>query len=218
MTEVASNAASETFTASRGEISQKAGLSVRTVGTLVKRLAAAGLVTVTANFQSGSDGKARAPSTYTLLPTLGNSLPTSGNGCLTLGNGRFRPSLPSNTRKREEDVEEDVEEWSERIWEAYPRKVGKPDGLNEIKKALKIFPRDMLLERTQAFAKVRPDKTDRFTPKPSTWFHQHRFNDDPSTWNSKGSHSGPVLPPLDPGYVCDARGKVYKDVSSKVWK
>jgi hypothetical protein len=70
---------------------------------------------------------------------------------------------------------------AEQIYAAYPYKVGRPVALRAIQKALRNFPFELVLERTQLFAKVRNgDKT--FIPNPSTWYNQERFNDDPSTW------------------------------------
>ncbi len=75
------------------------------------------------------------------------------------------------------------------IYEAYPRKVGRPAALRSILKALKQFPFDFLLERTQTYAKAREGQDETFTPIPTTWFNQHRFNDDAETWKPKITRS-----------------------------
>lgn len=70
---------------------------------------------------------------------------------------------------------------AELIYASYPHKVGRPVALKAIRKALRNFTFAFLLERTQAYAKLRNgDKS--FMPHPATWFNQERFNDDPSTW------------------------------------
>lgn len=76
----------------------------------------------------------------------------------------------------------------EDIWNAYPYKVGKPDGMRAIQKALERgYEADFILARTMAYAKARNgDLT--FVPNPSTWFNQERFNDDPTTWAPKNSN------------------------------
>lgn len=84
---------------------------------------------------------------------------------------------------------------AEDIYNAYPLKVGRPDAIREIKKCFGEFGQSFLLERTVAFAKARNGDTD-FCPHPSTWFHQHRFNDDPETWKPKqpGQKKKPLKP------------------------
>lgn len=67
------------------------------------------------------------------------------------------------------------------IYALYPRKVGKPEAIKSIVRALKKFPSDLLRERTAAYAGIVRG-TDTMIPNPSTWFNQERFNDDPCTW------------------------------------
>ena len=70
---------------------------------------------------------------------------------------------------------------SESIYAEYPKKVGRPDALKAISKAISKFGAPLLLEKTKAFAVARAGNLD-FVPHPATWFNQERFNDDPSTW------------------------------------
>ncbi len=70
----------------------------------------------------------------------------------------------------------------EKIYLSYPRKVGKPKALSAIKSALKKIDANKLLELTVLYAKCRANCDHQFTPHPSTWFSQERYNDDPSTW------------------------------------
>lgn len=80
----------------------------------------------------------------------------------------------------------------EEIWEAYPKKVGKPAGLRAIKAALKKIPADELLTKTKAFRSIKAGTDIQFIPHPSTWFNQERYNDDPSTWiNGAGNSTRP---------------------------
>ena len=70
---------------------------------------------------------------------------------------------------------------AESIYAAYPLKVGKPDALKAITKAMGKTDPEKLLKITLEFSKRRgTDKS--FVPHPSTWFNQERYNDDPSTW------------------------------------
>ena len=82
------------------------------------------------------------------------------------------------------------------IYEAYPRKVGKPSAIRAILKALKVTSYETLLEKTKMYAASRNGEDAKFTPHPATWFHQERFNDDPTTWaNGNGAHA--PAPPVD---------------------
>lgn len=79
---------------------------------------------------------------------------------------------------------------AEQIYAAYPKKVGKPDAIPKIEKAMQNPPLgqdaaawpETLLRITQRFADMRRGEDPNFTPHPSTWFHQARYNDDPETW------------------------------------
>ena len=63
----------------------------------------------------------------------------------------------------------------------------------------------LIFERTVAFAATQIPG-DRYTPHPATWFNQHRFNDDPETWQSTKmqrrdrSEVAPVEESLRPKY------------------
>lgn len=79
---------------------------------------------------------------------------------------------------------------AEEIYEAYPRKVARPEAIKAIEKAMSVRPAGELLRLTTAFAATQA-KGDQFTPYPATWFNQQRFNDDPETWKPKnnGTHN-----------------------------
>jgi hypothetical protein len=77
-----------------------------------------------------------------------------------------------------------LREQAEAIYEAYPKKVGKPKAINSILSALGQFDFDLILSRTALYAKSRAGEDPQYTAHPTTWFNQHRFNDDPSTWKS----------------------------------
>ncbi len=78
----------------------------------------------------------------------------------------------------------------EEIYEAYPRKVAKPEALRAIQKAIsRGTSPNFLLERVILFGKTT-DLEARFIPHPATWFNQERFNDDPATWKN-GATSKP---------------------------
>ena len=77
------------------------------------------------------------------------------------------------------------------IYDLYPKKVGRPKAIQSILRALKEFEASFLKERTSLFAKSRIGQDPQFTPHPTTWFNQHRFNDDPNTWANKSGSNRP---------------------------
>lgn len=75
----------------------------------------------------------------------------------------------------------------ERIYEAYPRKIGRGKALLAIRKALEREianddPVKALLDKTAEFARSPAGQNGSFTPHPATWFNQGRFFDDPEEW------------------------------------
>jgi hypothetical protein len=84
---------------------------------------------------------------------------------------------------------------AERIYEAYPKKVAKPAALRAIKRALKDNTTEFLLERTRLFTTTY-NGDPKYIPYPASWFNNHRFNDDPTTWRKTASSSnGGFVPP-----------------------
>lgn len=94
----------------------------------------------------------------------------------------------------------------EEIYCAFPKKVGKPDALKAIKRALLKTSFEDLLARTKAYAAARNGDLD-FCPNPATWFNQERFNDDPRTWFPKSNGPKPKVG-RDP----------YEPMSDKLWQ
>lgn len=77
------------------------------------------------------------------------------------------------------------------IYDAYPKKMGRPKALAAIEQAVEKFGYDFVLEKTKAYATARIGQDPRFTPLPATWFNQQRFNDDPSTWKNENRPNTP---------------------------
>lgn len=80
------------------------------------------------------------------------------------------------------DSEAAPEANAEAIYKAYPLKVGKPKAIESIKRAMRKFAPNMILERTERYAVVAANIDRQFIPNPTTWYNQQRFNDDESTW------------------------------------
>jgi hypothetical protein len=108
------------------------------------------------------------------------------------GNAVTQP-LPLPNVTLESEYESENENASEKIYEAYPRKVGRPKAIAAIKKALGKITAELLLQKTNAFAHAQNGADLQFVPYPATWFNQERFNDDPATWKP-GDGKPPVIP------------------------
>lgn len=85
-----------------------------------------------------------------------------------------------------------IQQACEQIYAEYPRKVGKPDALKAILRAVTEATAPVILEKTKAYAKSRAGQDVKFTPHPATWFNQKRFNDDLET--CKPSQNGASQP------------------------
>jgi hypothetical protein len=103
-----------------------------------------------------------------------------------VGFGKPTPSSLSNLSSLSDNGESEgkppnLVPTAEDIYNAYPRKVGKPAAIRAIRAVVYRFGAANVLERTIAYCKTQ-SPGDNFTPYPATWFNQHRFNDDPATW------------------------------------
>jgi hypothetical protein len=68
----------------------------------------------------------------------------------------------------------------ETVYAEYPRKVGKPEALTQIHKAIKKHGYQHVFDRTRAFAErfAQTGKSLAFVPYPATFYAQERYNDD----------------------------------------
>lgn len=77
---------------------------------------------------------------------------------------------------------------AERIYLAYPRRIGKQAALKAITKALRAVGQDKMLAATEAYASAvsRWAESDRkYVPHPATWFNRGSYDDDPREWERK---------------------------------
>lgn len=96
---------------------------------------------------------------------------------------------PSTDKPSNKELSDDRK--AEAIYEIYPKKVGKPAAIKAIKSALKDKPFEELLKLTSEYNKARQGSDHKYTPHPSTFYNQQRYNDDKGTWrHSEQSHHG----------------------------
>ena len=71
----------------------------------------------------------------------------------------------------------------ERVYQAYPRKMGKGKALDSIRVQLRSVSAEVLLQKTQAYAAhcIAIDQDRQFIPFPSTWYNQQRYLDELET-------------------------------------
>lgn len=86
-----------------------------------------------------------------------------------------------------------------KIYEAYPRHVGRQDAIKAIDKAIKtiqgkpwvvasnrrLSAHDYLISATTRYAKATeswPAEDKKFIPHPATWFNRGSYDDDPAEW------------------------------------
>jgi hypothetical protein len=87
----------------------------------------------------------------------------------------------------------------ERIYQAYPRKVGKVAALKAIDRALALVQKeksatcetaaDFLYSQTVKFAQSPAGQSGKFTPHPATFFNSGRYFDDPNEWHHVSTNS-----------------------------
>ena len=87
-------------------------------------------------------------------------------------------------KEKDKDTNSAARQLAESVYEAYPRKVGRPVALRAILKALTTTDHETLLKATVAYAEARRGQDQQFTPMPATWFNQQRYLDEPSTWTN----------------------------------
>lgn len=80
------------------------------------------------------------------------------------------------------DALAEFDEW----WDCYPRKVGKPRALKAYVAALKKTSAGQLLTAARAFAAARAGQDQTYTPHPTTWLHDERWNDRPERQARRG--------------------------------
>jgi hypothetical protein len=111
--------------------------------------------------------------------TLGDSLGES------LGESRESPGTRNKeqgTRNKElgtrKEVLKETVEIFDCFWAAYPRRQGKTQARVAFGKASKVCDPKVIIAAAERFA-LDPNREDEYTPHPTTWLNQGRWDDDP---------------------------------------
>jgi hypothetical protein len=78
----------------------------------------------------------------------------------------------------------DIDAQAQRVYDEYPRKIGKGDALTAIRKAVKEVGFDKLHEAVLEYAKACKacQRKKEFIPYPATWIRARRWEDDREDW------------------------------------
>lgn len=95
-------------------------------------------------------------------------------------------------KSKEVLVSFEISNLEELIYSDYPRKVGRPEGLKAISKAVRKIQKQFHLADNEAaeylhkavleFARSPAGQRGTYTPHPATWMNQERWNDDRTEW------------------------------------
>jgi uncharacterized protein YdaU (DUF1376 family) len=136
--------------------------------------------TYTERARKGGLGKAQKAASSSASSTLQAML----EGCTS----------PSPLHSKKHIAQIDIE----RIYQAYPRHVGKRAALKAIERACHRIAvehdSDWLLKKVQAYALTRHGEDPQYTPHPSTWFNEGRYDDEFAKSNVAPSAAKPKSP------------------------
>lgn len=103
--------------------------------------------------------------------------------------GESTPEKTLSARPEPKDSDSMLDEMCLLIYDAYPKKVGRPAAIRAIRSAIGRELSPILLSKTRDYAAAVKGKDPRYIPHPATWFNQERYNDDPATWNPDAARS-----------------------------
>lgn len=111
----------------------------------------------------------------------------SVNGSTTLQPSRLNQRATSHSLFAVCSLHSTTQVGASEIYDAYPRKVGRPKAISAIANQMRSKCPGCLLKLTQDYARARAGSLDEIpsVPHPTTWFNQQRFNDDPATWKPR---------------------------------
>jgi hypothetical protein len=96
--------------------------------------------------------------------------------------GRSLEYYPSEHYLKEHYEEQNVialkPSFFDMFWQVYPRKAGKQAAMKAFSKACELVEASVIVEAAQCF-RDDPNRTDEFTPHPTTWLNQGRWDDEP---------------------------------------
>lgn len=184
--------ATHTCFPSRRTIADKARISLSGVDRAIKELVSINALTVEKRFSHNKD---RTSNLYTLI-YRGVSSPVTRGG-VTGDEGSSHPRLgvaseliqelePYNENQRTKAKKKQtpstfVDENFDRFWAIYPRKTGKGEARKAWLKAIVLATPDLIIAGVERYAPTRIGEDPKYTPLPTTWLNQQRWEDEPET-------------------------------------
>lgn len=164
---------------SQATIATKASVSIRTVQRCVNALVSAGYLRMEKHAGGSANCREdRRPHRYTINMSRLRGDSMTGRQQQTNG-ATLRPDTGRQQRPKNHPVEPPITIPSfDVFWNLYPRKVGKFAAKTAFEKALTKTDLDTILEGVKRFAND-PNRVQEFTPHPSTWLNQGRWEDEP---------------------------------------
>ena len=180
---------------SRKCLSEDLSMNVKTVDAAIAVLIAMNAISVSE--RRTADGK-RTSNLYTVRWEVKNTspvpekrvVPLPENWVVPLPEKRYRNLYPielTQTELKQEISRQkfpDVANAFDEFWNAYPRKAGKTQARLSFAKATKTVDPQVIITAAERFS-LDPNREDQFTPHPTTWLNQGRWEDEPLP--SKGS-------------------------------
>ena len=197
-------------------IADEIGVSRSTAKRSIAKLQASGYVTVVNRYNA----KGQATNEYGIdVQALAAGVPEERRATLRRlfgevhsdphpGSQGATPPVHSDPRKGKRDkgeseapVGKQIPDLVSLIYDSYPRKVGRKAAIQKIEAAVvdvmekqacsALEAGQILLTQTHLFAKSAAGQRGEYTPHPSTWFNQGRYNDDPKEWERNNEQGKP---------------------------
>lgn len=167
-------------------------VSVKTIESICKQLSASGMVSFYANYEGQQflkierwEETVRAKKSKYPDPEECEQMFADDNNCLSPSPSSSPSSSPLHHRHKPSVGAAD--EIVSGIYEAYPKKVGRPLALAAIRRAMsRGVTAEFLQAKTLQYASIRGGDLS-YVPNPATWFNQERYNDPTETWRPQGN-------------------------------
>ena len=117
------------------------------------------------------------PSPQWYLPSTMATVATVRTDLVNVIVTRTRDVIVIKNQKRKEALKETAEIF-DCFWSVYPRRQGKAQARVAFDKASKVCDPKVIIAAAERFA-LDPNREDQYTPHPTTWLNQGRWDDDP---------------------------------------
>ncbi len=128
--------------------------------------------------------------------------------------GTAQPAIP-DARPKTEKPPRPTMEMMLKIYDAYPKKLGRKDAIAAIEKALVKIDFEKLLGLVNQYAEAVKEKDFQFVPYPATWFNGEHFFDDPAMWSMKPPVQNGTASVFELTKIIEAKKKLADDLRNR---